>query len=90
MVRAFVKPEGGHLRVLIRMQMDSVHEIEWPVHKEDGTLDLAKTDPFFREAAGKWLGEKMGPIRGRVEASRLIRSPPCGCHLEGDEAFGNI
>ena len=80
MVRAFVKPEGGHLRVLIRMQMTSIHEIEWPVHKEDGMLDLAKIDPFLREAAKKWLGDKMDLLRGRVEDRRLIRSPPCGCH----------
>ena len=86
MVRAFVKPEGGHLRVLLRMQMASVHEIEWPVHKEDGMLDLAKIDPFLREAADKWLGDKMDLYEGGSKiASHSLAAVRLS--LEGDEAF---
>src|SRR5688572_7295017 len=54
-VRVFVKPEGERLRLLVRLQMVSIQEIEWPVHKEDGRLDLAAIDPFLRQAANKWL-----------------------------------
>jgi hypothetical protein len=32
-VRLFVRPEGERLRLLVRMQMVSIQEIEWPVRR---------------------------------------------------------
>src|SRR4029450_13239513 len=52
-VRMFVKPEGGHMRMLVRMQMVSIQEIDWPVRKEDGTLDIAAVEPCLPQAANK-------------------------------------
>src|SRR5436190_23749703 len=50
-VRVFVKPEGQRLRLLVRLEMVSIQDIDWPLHKEDGRLDLAAIDPFLRQAA---------------------------------------
>src|SRR5262245_42059672 len=55
-VRVFVKPESGRLLLLLRMQMASIQEIDWPVRKADGALDLAAIEPFLRQAANKWMG----------------------------------
>jgi uncharacterized membrane-anchored protein YitT (DUF2179 family) len=86
-VRLFVRPEGERLRLLLRMQMNSIQEIEWPVRKVDGALDLTQIDPFLREAANKWIVGKLelyeGPAKieqGNLTAVRLS--------LEGDGAFG--
>jgi hypothetical protein len=87
MVRVFVKPEGTRLRLLLRMQMVSIQEIEWPVRKEDGTLNLAEIDPFLREAANKWLGDRIDVYEGasKIESHALVASR---LSLEGDTAFG--
>ena len=87
-VRVFVKPEGGRLRLLLRMQMASIHEIEWPVRKEDGTLNLTAIDPFLREAANKWMGDRIDVYEGasRIESHALAAAR---LSLDGDAAFGN-
>jgi len=86
-VRVFVKPEGDRLRLLVRMQMVSVQEIDWPVHKEDGSLDLAAVDPFLRQAANKWLGNK---IDFYEEASKIEQHSIAAVRLslDGDASFG--
>src|SRR5262245_52176712 len=86
MVRVFVKPEDNRIRVLLRMQMTSIHEIEWPVKKENGTLDLERVDPFLREAANKWMGDRFDVYEG----SRKIDQHSLAAvqlSLEGDGAF---
>jgi hypothetical protein len=86
-VRVFVKPEGDRLRVLFRLQMVSIQEIDWPVHKENGTLDLAAVDPFLRQAADKWLGNKIDfyEAASKIEKHSLAA---VRLSLEGDASFG--
>jgi hypothetical protein len=86
LVRVFVKPDGNRLRVLLRMPMDSIHEIDWPVHREDGTLDLSRAEPYLREAATKWMGERMTFYEGaaKIEQHTLAAAR---LSLEGDAAF---
>src|SRR5438132_140838 len=82
-VRVFVKPEGQRLRLLVRVQMVSIQEIDWPMHKEDGRLDLAAIDPFLRQAANKWLGDKIDLYE---EAAKLEHHSLAAARLslEGD------
>src|SRR5678816_3099794 len=86
-VRLFVKPEGGHLRLVVRMQMVSIQEIDWPVRKEDGTLDMATLEPFLRQAANKWLGDKIDFYEEdtKIESHALAAAR---LSLEGDASFG--
>jgi hypothetical protein len=87
-VAVFVRPEGARLRLLVRIQMVSIQEIEWPVRKEDGMLDLSMVDPYLREAANKWIGDKVGLYEGltRIESHSLAAAR---LSLEGDAAFGS-
>jgi len=82
----FVKPENGKLRLLVRVQMASLQEIDWPVHKEDGTLDLAALDPFLRQAANKWLGDKIEVYEEgtKIDSYALVGAK---LSLEGDGSF---
>src|SRR5262245_34348588 len=88
-VRMFVKPEGERLRLLIRMQMVSIQEIDWPVHKENGTLDLSRIEPYLREAANKWLGNRIEFYEEglKIESHSLVAAR---LSLEGDAAFGTF
>ena len=66
-VRVFVRPEGDRLRLLLRMQMASIQEIEWPVLKENGNLDLTAVGPYLKEGADKWIGAKLEVYEGATK-----------------------
>jgi hypothetical protein len=55
-VRAFVKPDGQRLRFLVRVQMASINDVDWP---EGGRhADMARAlDPFLRDAATMWISD---------------------------------
>jgi hypothetical protein len=85
-VRAFAKPEGQRLRLLIRAPMSAMRDIDWPTRKPDGYLDLARIDPFLRDASTLWIGDDIDLFEGdtrlaypQVRAVRLS--------LEADAAF---
>lgn len=56
-VRMFAKPEAARLRYLVRIPMASINDIEWPLRKEDGTLELDRIDRALRDAATLWVGD---------------------------------
>ena len=57
-VQAFVKPEGQRLRLLVRVPLKAVMDVEFP--RRDGEyLDLARVDPSLRDAARVWLANKI-------------------------------
>jgi hypothetical protein len=83
----FVRPEAQTLRLLVRLQMVSIQEIDWPVRKENGTLDLAAIEPYLRQAANKWLVDKIDVYEGAAEIDRSSLTA-VRLSLEGDAAFG--
>jgi hypothetical protein len=87
-VRMFVHPEGNTLRLLVRMQMVSIQEIEWPVRKEGGTLDPDLIAPALREAANKWLADKIEMFEGaaKIDRHELVA---VRLSIEGDNAFAS-
>jgi len=52
-VQAFLKPEGQHLRLLVRAPMKAMRDVEFP-QKGPGYLDLARAGPFLSDAATLW------------------------------------
>lgn len=84
-VIAFVKPEPGRLRVVLRAPLEAMRDVDWP-SKGLGYLDLARAQPLTREAAQLWIashieayenGDKLGDAR--VVATRIS--------LPSDRAF---
>src|ERR1700742_546516 len=49
-VQTFVKPQGQILRVLVRLPLKTVMDVEFP-HRERDFVDLARVDPSLRDAA---------------------------------------
>ena len=87
-VRIFVKPDGDHLRYLVRMPMASVNDIDWPINKEDGTLNLTAAEPALRDAATQWLADYTDAYEdGAKLAYPALVSVRLS--LEGDAAFGS-
>jgi HupE / UreJ protein len=85
MVRMFVKPQGHTLRVLARMPLKSITEAEYP-RKERDFVDLARVDPFLRDAAKIALLESLDFYEdGRPLPTPRIASTRMS--LESDQSF---
>src|SRR5689334_8931212 len=55
-VQAFVRPSGNTLRLLVRVPMASMRDVDFPL-RGDGLLDLAKADATLKNAAMLWLAK---------------------------------
>jgi hypothetical protein len=53
-VRAFVKPEGVHLHLLVRVPLKAMRDVNFP-ERGPGYLDLARASAVLPEAATLWI-----------------------------------
>ena len=84
-VQAFVKPEGHSLRVLMRLPLKAVMDVEFP-HRERDFVDLARVDQSLRDAATLALSNNLEIYEGdtllptpRILSTRMS--------LDGDRSF---
>jgi hypothetical protein len=54
-VHAFVKPEGQRLRVLLRVPLEAMRDVDYPTRGPEGLLDLTRIDGALADAAELWL-----------------------------------
>jgi hypothetical protein len=54
LVQAFVRPQGEHLRLLVRVPLASMRDVQLPL-RGDGLLDLGHADRALEDAATLWL-----------------------------------
>ena len=82
----FVKPEGQRLHVLVRVQMASINDIDWPLRRPTGYLDLGRVEPFLRDASTMWIADYMDVYEGGTKLAyptlTSVRLSP-----EGDTSF---
>ncbi|MXY48517.1 MAG: HupE/UreJ family protein [Gemmatimonadetes bacterium] len=57
-VRAFIKPEDQRLRMLVRVPLEAMLDVTFPL-TGPGYLDLSRADEFLRDAAMLWLGQEV-------------------------------
>jgi HupE / UreJ protein len=57
-VQAFVKPEGQHLFMLIRVPLGAMNEVDMPL-RGPGYLDLTRADAALRVAAELWFADNL-------------------------------
>ena len=55
-VLAYVKPDATRLRIVVRVPLESLRDIEWP-SKPLGYLDLAKAQTLTLDAAKLWIAD---------------------------------
>jgi HupE / UreJ protein len=75
-VQAFVRPDGGTARVLVRVPMAAMRDVEFPL-RDGGLLDLPRAGTALRDAAALWLAKDIALYEGdtplgvpRVAAAR--------------------
>lgn len=96
-VLAFVRPEGSTLRMLVRVPLEAMRDIEWPL-QGPGYLVLDDLEPLLREAATLWVAdyltlyedgirladERISAIRISTPADRSFTSwDAANAHLDG-------
>jgi hypothetical protein len=62
-VHAFVRPEGRTLRLVVRVPLAAMRDVNFPV-RGPGFLDLADVDEALREAAVVWIGNSLTVYEG--------------------------
>ncbi len=86
-VRAFLKPEGQRLWLVVRAPLEAMRDIDFP-ERGPGYLDLARTAPLLPDAARLWIA---GSIELR-ENGRLLPDPrivATRVSLPSDRSFEN-
>jgi hypothetical protein len=86
-VRAFVKPEGRLLRVVVRVPLEAMRDLEFPLRGQ-GYLDLARVGPLLGDAARLWIAGSIELEENgrRLEDPRLIAAR---VSLPSDRSFEN-
>lgn len=72
-VLAFVKPEPGRLRIVLRAPLEAMRDVEWP-SRGLGYLDLARAEPLARDAAQLWIANFIEAYEGksRLPDARIV------------------
>lgn len=85
-VQAFAKPEGQTLRLLMRVPLKAIMDIEFPRRERD-YVDLSRVDQSLRDAATVWLSNKLEIYEGDtlLENPRIVSTR---MSLESDRSFG--
>jgi hypothetical protein len=84
-IRAFVRPEPGRVRLLVRVPLEAMRDIAFPLYGE-GYLDLAQARPLLMEAAELWLTGSLG-IRENGRALPAGRVVAATVSLPSDPSF---
>ena len=55
-VLAFVKPEGHTLQVIVRVPLEAMRDVRYPV-RGPGYLDIPNAGPMLTDAARLWIAQ---------------------------------
>ena len=87
LVRAFVKPAGARLQLLVRVPLRALRDVEFP-QRGPGYLDLTRADAVLRDAAMLWVAGAVQIYEGetRLPEPRLVETRVA---LESDPSFAS-
>ena len=87
-IQAWLKPEGQRLRLLVRVPLVAMRDMNYPTRgdKTLGILDLSRAESLLRDAATLWVGEAIDVYEGdtRLPLPRLVEVRPS---LPSDRSF---
>jgi len=84
-VQAYVRPEGDHLRVIVRAPLAAMRDVVFPL-RDGGLLDLSRADTPLRNAALTWIAHDLAFSEGdtRLDAPRVLAAR---ASLPSDRSF---
>jgi hypothetical protein len=85
-VRAFLRPEGQRLRLVVRAPLGAMRDVEFPKHGV--FLDLPRVDDSLRSAALLWIADGIELYEGgaRLPSPRVVETR---VSLESDRSFAS-
>ncbi len=86
-IQAFVKPEGQRLRLLVRVPLQAMRDMEFPL-RGPGYLDIARADAELRNAAMLWIGDYVELYEGdsRLTNQQIVAAR---ASIPSDRSFGS-
>ena len=76
-VLAFIKPASDRLRVIVRVPLEAIRDVNFPL-RGAGYLDIARAEPLLRDAARLWIADYLEfyevdrrLTKGEVVATRI-------------------
>jgi hypothetical protein len=86
-VLAFIRPEGRELHLVMRVPLEAMRDVNFPVHGP-GYLDLAGVGPLLRDAAQVWLADevKLYENDARLGSARIVATR---VSLPSDRSFAS-
>jgi hypothetical protein len=86
-VQAFVKPAGQRLRLLVRVPLKSIRDVDFP-EQQHGYLDLVKLAPLLPDAATIWISGLTEIYEGEIRLPNpLVVATQIS--LESDKSFAS-
>lgn len=84
-VHAFVKPDGDVLRLLVRVPLNSMRDLDFPT-RDPGYLNVSDAEPYLYEAARLWIVDF---VRIYEDGALLRRAEIAGARvsLPSDRSF---
>ena len=86
-VQAFLKPEGQLLRLIVRVPLKAMLDIDFP-KRGPGYLDLARVDASLRHAATLWVSDRIEVFEDEISlpAPKVVQAR---VSLQSDKSFGS-
>jgi mono/diheme cytochrome c family protein len=85
-VRTFVHTDGQQVRVLVRVPLNAMRDVEFPLRGAAGYLDLAAADSTLRDAAQLWVADAI-TMTANGATMPLERMAALRASLPSDGAF---
>ena len=86
MIRAFVKPEGKRLRLVVRVPLEAMRDVQFPL-RGPGYLELDKLDALLHDAATIWIADNVQMYENdvKLENATIVSTR---VSLPSDRSFG--
>ena len=86
-VQAFVKPDGHTLRLLVRVPLKGIQDVEFPRKARD-FVDIARADQSLRDAARLWIANRIELYEGdaQLPAPSIVSAR---MSLDSDRSFAS-
>jgi hypothetical protein len=82
----FVKPEGKHLNLLVRVPLQAMRDVNFP-ETVRGELDIERAAPLLADAAVQWISDYLELYEGDVRLPKRPQVAAVRVAVEGDRSF---
>jgi hypothetical protein len=86
-VQAFLKPEGRHLHLLVRVPLEAMRDVDYPT-RGPGYLDLGGAQAALRTASRLWISDQVELYEGEARLSEP-RIAAARVSLPSDRSFAS-